>query len=130
MKDYKNFVVTDTLHENLEFVEVVSQPNGFAFNKNGQTITWNATPSELSGPSTVEFSFKAKVKEDAPANDPIYNKAEINYTNQHDASGKRITGDIPVTPTAGSLTVIKQDKSTGNHWEGGIRASRCRWQCS
>ncbi|HZW68157.1 MAG TPA: SpaH/EbpB family LPXTG-anchored major pilin [Pseudogracilibacillus sp.] len=109
IKDYKSFVVTDTLHENLEFVEVVSQPNGFTFNQDGQTLTWTATPSELSGPGTVEFKFKAKVSEEAEANVEIDNKAYIDYENQHGTKGEKETEPVVVTPTAGSLTVIKQD---------------------
>ncbi|MBO1003351.1 SpaH/EbpB family LPXTG-anchored major pilin [Pseudogracilibacillus auburnensis] len=124
IKDYKNFVVTDTLHENLEFVEVVSQADGFTFNQNGQTLTWTATPSELSGPSTVAFSFKAKVSEDAEANKVIDNKAYIDYENNHGSSGHKETDPVPVTPTAGSLKVIKQDKSTKQRLEGAEFALR------
>src|SRR5699024_6994219 len=111
-------VVTDKLHENLEFVEVVSQPDGFAFNQDGQTLTWTATPSELSGPSTVEFKFKAKISEDAEANVGIDNKAYIDYENKHGSGGEKETDDVTVTPTAGNLKVIKQDKSTEERLEG------------
>lgn len=120
IKDYKNFEVTDTMHKNLEFVEVISQADGFTFSQNGQTLTWSATPSELNGPSTAAFSFKVKVSEDAPANKIINNKAYIDYENQHGTDGHKETDDIPVTPTAGSLAIIKQDKSTEERLEGAV----------
>lgn len=111
IKEYKDFVVTDTLHANLEFVEVVSQAPGFTFLQDGQKLTWTATPSELS-PGTASFTFKAKVKEDAEANVGIDNVAKIDYNNQFNHDGSKETDPVTVTPTAGSLKVIKQDKST------------------
>ncbi len=108
IKSYNSFIVTDELHQNLEFVEVVSQPNGFSFSQNDQKLTWNATPGDLN-PGKAEFIFKAKVKEDAPANVVINNKAYIDYENQHGTEGHKDTDDIPLTPTAGNLKVVKQD---------------------
>lgn len=118
IKDYKSFVARDTLHENLDFVELVSQPAGFAFEQNGQTLTWTATPSELSGPSKVEFTFKAKVSENATPNVGIDNRASIDYENKHGTDGNKETDPVTVTPTAGSLTVIKQDGKNGTKLAG------------
>lgn len=111
IKDYKNFVVTDVLHENLEFVSAENAPTGFTFNQDGQTLTWTATPGEPN-PGEAVFTFTAKVKEDAEANEPIDNKATIDYTNKHGHGGEKETEPVVVTPTAGSLTIIKQDGKT------------------
>lgn len=58
---------------------------------------------------TVTFKFTAKVKEDAEANKVINNKAYIDYENRHGYSGEKVTIDVPVTPTAGNLVVIKKE---------------------
>lgn len=110
---YKSFVVTDKLHENLEYVDgSATSSNGFTFtyDKGTRTLTWTGDPAALEK-GTVTFTFKAMVSEEAEANVDINNKASIDYTNEFNHGGKKETDDIPVKPTAGSLTVIKKDKS-------------------
>lgn len=108
IKEYKKFVVTDTLDNNLQFVSEGPTPAGFTFSQDGQQLTWTATPAQLEK-GEVTFKFKAKVKEDAPANEPIENKAIIDYENKHGITGEKESKTVDVLPTAGSLTVIKQD---------------------
>lgn len=117
IKEYKHFVVTDELHENLEFVSEGAAPNGFAFDRNGQTLTWTATPADLE-PGIAEITFKAKVKEDAPVNVGVDNVATIDYTNKHNHTGEKETEPITVTPTAGTLVVVKQDGNTEKTLKG------------
>ncbi|MDS9472631.1 SpaA isopeptide-forming pilin-related protein [Sporosarcina pasteurii] len=118
--EYKNFIVTDALHKNLAYVDdSANSPTGFTFNydTDSRTLTWTGEPAALKK-GTVEFTFQAKVSEDAGANEVINNKAIINYTNKHDATGEKETDDVPVTATAGSLTVIKQDQTTRERLAG------------
>jgi len=67
---------------------------------------------------TVTFKFTAKVKEDAEANKVINNKAYIDYENRHGYSGEKVTIDVPVTPTAGNLVVIKKEGNTNEYLQG------------
>lgn len=115
---YNSFVVTDVLHQNLQFQAVTASPDGFDFNEDGQTLTWTATDFTQLNPGEVEFKFTAKVSEDAEANVVINNKAYINYENGHGFDGEKETDDIPVTPTAGSLTVIKKDGDSNEELNG------------
>lgn len=108
---YNNFVVTDVLDENLIYVpESANSPTGFTpnYDSNTHTLTWTANTSQLEK-GEVTFTFEAKVSEEAEANKVINNKAYIDYENQHGNGGEKDSNDVPVTPTAGSLTVIKQD---------------------
>ncbi|HLQ83266.1 MAG TPA: SpaH/EbpB family LPXTG-anchored major pilin [Pseudogracilibacillus sp.] len=118
IKDYKNFVVKDKLHPNLEFVSAETVP-GFTFTQNGQNLEWTGTPADLTSGS-LDITFKAKVSEDAVANEAIPNKATIDYTNQHDTDGDKETEPVDITPTVGGLTVIKQDGNTEDKLSGAV----------
>ena len=116
---YKNFVVTDELDENLEYVDgSATSPIGFTFSADGQNLTWTLTDKDnvSSGPAT--FTFKAKVAEDAPANEPIENTAMIEYENRHGFGGEKESNPVTVTPTVGSIEVIKQDGDNEEALEG------------
>jgi len=118
IKDYINFNVTDVLHENLEYVDGSEvSPDGFGFEQNGQLLTWTGNPKQLSA-GEVTITFDAKIKEDAPANEPIDNKATIDYGNQFEHGGEKDSNDITVTPTAGKLKVVKQDGNTEAKLQG------------
>lgn len=120
IKDYINFNVTDVLHENLEYVPgSQSDPSGFDFKQNGQILTWTGNPKQLT-PGEVTITFQAKIKEDAPANEPINNKATIDYGNAFEHGGKKDSNEIIVTPTVGGLVVIKQDGSNKKRLEGAV----------
>src|SRR5699024_5131275 len=118
IKDYINFNVTDVLHENLEYVDGSEvSPDGFGFEQNGQLLTWTGNPKQLSA-GEVTITFDAKIKEDAPANEPINNKATIDYGNQFEDGGEKDSNDITITPTAGKLKVVKQDGNTEAKLQG------------
>lgn len=114
--DYTKFVVTDTLHANLEF-ESAGNTTGFSFAQDDQKLTWTGDPNDLS-PGPVELTFKAKVSDTAEANVGIDNIATIDYTNKHDTDGDKDSDPVVVTPTAGSLKVLKQDGKTTDALSG------------
>lgn len=119
IKDYQNFVVTDTLHANLEFVSEGTTPSGFTLTQNGQKLTWTGDPANLS-PGPANITFKAKVRKDAPANIDIENVAIIDYANEYNHGGENNSDPVIHTPTAGTLKVIKQDGKTQTKLTGAV----------
>lgn len=116
---YQKFDVIDQLHEHLIYVDgSANAPTGFTFSYDDttNTLTWTGDPEKLS-PGEVAFTFKAKVSEDAIANEPILNEAEINYDNGYETRTDQ-SPPTTVTPTAGSLTVIKKDGSNDKRLAG------------
>src|SRR5699024_7488310 len=107
---YESFVITDVLHENLEYVDGSAEvPAGFEFSKSDQTLTWTATDFSALKPGELAITFDDNISEDAGANVCIDNKATIDYENQHGSEGEKETDPTTVTPTVGSLKVIKLD---------------------
>lgn len=120
IKDYKRFIVLDELDDRLIYVPGSAQvPSGFSFSvEDDNTLKWVGNPENLT-PGNVTLSFKAKVAETAPGNEAIYNKAKIDYDNSY-VSGKEPSNKVKVTPTVGSLKVIKQDGSDKTRLAGAI----------
>lgn len=119
IEDYVKFDVIDQLHENLLYVEgSANSPTGFTFSYDNdtKTLTWTGDPQNLSS-GVVTFTFKAQVSPTATANVPIENEAEIDYDNGYEERTEK-TPPTTVTPTVGSLTVIKRDGSTGYSLSG------------
>lgn len=117
IQNYESFVITDVLHENLEYVDdSQSNPDGFAFNRDGQTLTWTGDPSQLSS-GTIDITFDAKVSEDAKANVGIDNVATIDYDNRYQSGGDT-TPPVTVVPTAGKLKVMKKDGDSSKTLQG------------
>jgi fimbrial isopeptide formation D2 family protein/LPXTG-motif cell wall-anchored protein len=123
---YKQYVIKDVLDQYLSYVEGSWTVDGvdssaLTFARDGQTLTWTVNDfAKLKDIDQITVSFKAKIAEDAPANKVIKNKAVIDFENQYSNGGHKETGDIPVTPTAGYLTVIKQDKSSKDKLAGAV----------
>ncbi|MBM7715162.1 fimbrial isopeptide formation D2 family protein/LPXTG-motif cell wall-anchored protein [Bacillus thermophilus] len=121
---YKQFVITDVLDDRLSYVDgswTVEgvDPSALTFEQNGQTLKWTVHNfAALEGVKEMKISFKAKIAEDAPPNEVINNKAIIDFENQHGNDGHKETDETPVNPTAGYLTVIKQDKSSQKRLAG------------
>lgn len=122
IEDYNQFTITDVLDENLTFndswsVTGVSE-DAFDFSANGQTLTWNVVDFNAFDGSEVTITFGATVNLDAPANEPIENKATLEFKNQFDHGGTKDTTPSTVTPTVGYLKLIKQDGDTQEKLEG------------
>ena len=114
---YESFNITDTLSEGLVYVDgSETSSDAFDFSKDGQTLTWEATPSQLE-PGEVSITFKAKVTEEAEANEPIPNVANIDYNNEYQEGGDP-SNEVTVTPTVGSLKVKKVDGDSGDGLAG------------
>jgi len=122
--EYKQYVITDVLDQYLSYVDGSWSVEGvdasaLTFAKDGQKLTWTVSDfSALKGVKEIKISFKAKIAEDAPANQVINNKATIEFENKHGNDGHKETDPTTITPTAGSLKVIKQDKSTKERLAG------------
>lgn len=115
--NYDSFVVTDTLHEHLNYVdESQSSPNGFTFSEDDRTLTWTGDPAQLS-PGTIEITFEAQISEDAVANVGIDNVATIDYDNGYVVDGDT-TPPVTVVPTAGKLKLMKKDGDSGDRLKG------------
>ncbi|MEI3606076.1 SpaH/EbpB family LPXTG-anchored major pilin [Pseudogracilibacillus sp. SE30717A] len=113
--EYKNYVITDELDGRLSYVDGTWKVEGvdasaLSFTQNEQKLTWSINDfAAFEGVEEIKITFDAKIAEDAPANEIINNKAVIDFENKHGNGGDKETPEIPVTPTAGTLIVIKQD---------------------
>ncbi len=118
--EYTNYVITDVLDENLSYVDDTWSVTGadeddFNFTHSDQTLKWEMKNfEEFEGVKEVTISFDALISEDAPANEGISNKANLEFRNKHNQGGDKDTNTVDITPTAGSLIVIKQDGDDNN----------------
>lgn len=123
IQDYKSFVITDVLDNNLAYggswtVNGVDQ-SVLTFNENGQTLTWTINNfAALNGVEKITINFTAKVKADAPGNEPISNKGKIDYQNKSGTTGQKESDPVIVIPTVGQLTIVKVDGNTGSKLAG------------
>ncbi len=124
IQNYKQFTVTDTLHESLDYLEDSWTVNGadesaFDFTQNGQTLIWELTDfNAVEGGTTVTISFEALIAEDAPADEPIENQATIDYENDSGWTGEKETDPVVVYPTVGSLSIEKIDRHSKERLQG------------
>ena len=108
IKDYKKFVITDTLENELSVInEGETKPviKGaaaafFDVEVQGQTVTATmknfATAADLAG-QEVELEIPAKIN-DGVTRVKIPNTAKISYTDKNDHSGEKETKPVTVTP--------------------------------
>ena len=108
IKDYKKFVITDTLEKELSVInEGETKPviKGaaaafFDVEVQGQTVTATmkdfATAADLAG-QEVELEIPAKIN-DGVTRVKIPNTAKISYTDKNDHSGEKETKPVTVTP--------------------------------
>lgn len=118
ISSYNSFVVTDVLDARLSYVDESWQSSisdVFHFEQDNQTLTWTVTDFDaLGGSDFVTITFQAKVAEDAEPNEIIDNTAIIEFENQFGNEGEKESNNIPLTPTAGNITIIKQDGDDHN----------------
>ena len=110
IKDYKKFVITDTLENELSVInEGETKPviKGaaaafFDVEVQGQTVTATmknfATAADLAG-QEVELEIPAKIN-DGVTRVKIPNTAKISYTDKNDHSGEKETKPVTVTPSS------------------------------
>lgn len=125
---YKTLGVTDRLDDRLHFINDGSIPEGWkvsgtykdnvAFSQEGQTLIWSIKDlSELRPNETIKITFTAKIKPDVELDDEesgIPNQASLDFDNDRgefsDPENPPTTPPVIVTPTEGSLKIIKVDK--------------------
>lgn len=122
IQDYQKFIVTDTLDDRLTYTENWSvegiDPSILDFEQNGQTLTWKINNfSALEGVESFTIHFTAEVNGDAPI-ERIPNIGGIEFTNRTGTDGDKETPPVYVTPTEGSLKIIKQDPEAGEKLAG------------
>lgn len=113
--EYNSYVITDELDDRLLYKDGSWEVEGvdasaLTFKQNGQKLAWSINNfAAFEGVKEIKITFDAKIAKDAPANEIINNKAVIDFENKHGNDGDKETPNVPVTPTAGTLVVIKQD---------------------
>ncbi|WP_172370596.1 SpaA isopeptide-forming pilin-related protein [Sporosarcina jiandibaonis] len=122
IQNYQSFIVKDELDARLAYggtwtVEGVDK-SALAFSQEGQMLKWTVDNfAALAGVKSIKINFKANVKTEATAGEPIANIGKIDYQNGNDTEGNSESNLINVVPTAGSLTVNKVDEK-GNALSG------------
>lgn len=120
--DYQEFVVTDILDDRLNYtgswdVEGINQ-DYLTFQQDGQTLTWTVNNFDaLDGIEFITINFTAEIREGTEV-EVIPNSATIDFTNESGTDGNKETNPVYVTPTEGSLTIIKQDPETSEQLAG------------
>ncbi|MEN1938091.1 SpaH/EbpB family LPXTG-anchored major pilin [Paenibacillus sp. 102] len=127
IKDYKNYVVTDTLDNRLviqgkpvvkiDGVEVDSSVVEVVVE--GQKVTATVKDfSKLNGKKELHLQIKSQIKEGVVAGTEIPNTATIDFTNNNDVSGKKESKPVIVVPTTGNIALTKVDGADGKKLEG------------
>ncbi len=124
IQDYKKFLVTDTLDDRLSYTGTWNVDGIDAsildFEQNGQTLTWTVNNfAALEGLEFFTIHFTAEIKAGVEV-EPIPNTGGIDFTNGSNTDGDKETPPVYVTPTEGSLTIIKQDPESGETLAGAV----------
>lgn len=120
--DYQEFIITDILDSRLSYTGTWSvegiNASLLEFTEVGQTLTWsvNSFPA-LDGVDFFTINFTAEINAGVEI-DLIPNTGGINFTNESGTDGDKETLPVYVTPTEGSLTIIKQDGETNELLNG------------
>ncbi|MEI3605141.1 SpaH/EbpB family LPXTG-anchored major pilin [Pseudogracilibacillus sp. SE30717A] len=122
IQDYKKFIVTDTLDDRLSYTDTWTVDGIDAsildFEQNGQTLTWTVNNfAALEGLESFTIHFTAEIKAGVEV-ELIPNTGGIDFTNGSDTDGEKETPPVYVTPTEGSLKIIKQDPESGETLAG------------
>ncbi|WP_242217906.1 SpaH/EbpB family LPXTG-anchored major pilin [Bacillus cereus group sp. BfR-BA-01380] len=127
MKDYKHYVVTDTLDNRLAIQgKPVVKIDGVEVDASvvevvvdGQKVTATVKDfSKLAGKKEFHLQIKSQIKEGVPVGTEISNTATINFTNKNDVTGEKGTKPVIVTPTTGSIQLTKVDSNDGKKLQG------------
>lgn len=120
IKDYKKYVVTDTLDSRLmiqgnPIVKIdgaVVDASVVEVMVDGQKVTATVKDfSKLAGKKELHLQITAQIKEGIEAGTEIPNKAMIDFTNKNDITKEKETKPVIVSPTTGSIALTKIDGS-------------------
>ncbi|PFH83319.1 LPXTG cell wall anchor domain-containing protein [Bacillus cereus] len=127
IKEYKKYVVTDTLDNRLVIQgKPIVKIDGAEVNANvvevaieGQKVTATVKDfTKLDGKKEFHLQIKSQVKEGAPSGSEILNTAKIHFTNKNDVIGEKESKPVVVIPTTGIIELTKIDSANKNKLKG------------
>ncbi|HDR3650855.1 SpaH/EbpB family LPXTG-anchored major pilin [Bacillus sp. SM-B1] len=127
IKDYKQYVVTDTLDNRLvmqgkpvvyiDGVEVDSSVVEVVVE--GQKVTATVKDfSKLNEKKELHLQIKSQIKEDVAAGTKIPNTATIDFENNNNVTDQKESNPVIVVPTAGSIELTKVDGADNKKLQG------------
>lgn len=127
IKEYKKYVVTDTLDNRLVIQgKPIVKIDGAEVNANvvevaieGQKVTATVIDfTKLDGKKEFHLQIKSQVKEGVPSGSEILNTAKIDFTNKNDVMGEKESKPVVVVPTTGIIELTKIDGANKNKLKG------------
>ncbi|MFD3445641.1 SpaH/EbpB family LPXTG-anchored major pilin [Microbacteriaceae bacterium 4G12] len=127
IKDYKHYVVTDNLDNQLTIQgKPVVKIDGVEVDASvvevtvdGQKVTATVKDfSKLDGKREFHLQITAQIKEGVEAGTEISNTATINFTNKNDITKEKNSKPVIVSPTTGSIALTKVDGSDKKKLQG------------
>lgn len=119
IKDYKKYVITDTLDERLSIIGTpIVKVDGQTVDSSvvevvieGQKVSALVKDfAKLQGKKELHLQIKAQIKEGVAADSKIPNTATIDFINKEDVSKEdKPSEEVIVTPTLGNITLTKID---------------------
>ncbi|HDR7892987.1 SpaA isopeptide-forming pilin-related protein [Bacillus toyonensis] len=118
IKEYKKYVVTDTLDNRLVMQgKPIVKIDGAEVNVSvvdvaveGQKVTATVKDfTKLDGKKEFHLQIKSQVKEGVPSSSEILNIAKIDFTNKNDVIGEKESKSVVVVPTTGIIELSKID---------------------
>ncbi|PHB80346.1 hypothetical protein COE94_26895 [Bacillus toyonensis] len=118
IKEYKKYVVTDTLDNRLVMQgKPIVKIDGAEVNASvvdvaveGQKVTATVKDfTKLDGKKEFHLHIKSQVKEGVPSSSEILNIAKIDFTNKNDVIGEKESKSVVVVPTTGIIELSKID---------------------
>ncbi|SCA97076.1 LPXTG-domain-containing protein cell wall anchor domain [Bacillus mycoides] len=118
IKEYKKYVVTDTLDNRLVIQgKPVVKIDGTEVNASvveiaveGQKVTATVKDfTKLDGKKELHLQIKSQVKEGVPSGTEILNTAKIDFTNKNEVIEEKESKPVVVVPTTGSIELTKID---------------------
>ncbi|EOO27866.1 LPXTG-domain-containing protein cell wall anchor domain [Bacillus cereus BAG1X2-3] len=127
IKEYKKYVVTDTLDNRLVIQgKPIVKIDGAEVNASivevaieGQKVTATVKDfTKLDGKNEFHLQIKSQVKEGVPSGSEILNTAKIDFTNKNDVIGEKESKPVVVVPTTGIIELTKIDGANKNKLKG------------
>ena len=127
IKEYKKYVVTDTLDNRLMIQgKPVVKIDGAEVNASivevaveGQKVTATVKDfTQLDGKKEFHLQIKSQVKEGVPSGSEILNTAKIDFINKNDVIGEKESKPVVIIPTTGIIELTKIDGANKKKLKG------------
>ncbi|KAB2383267.1 LPXTG cell wall anchor domain-containing protein [Bacillus toyonensis] len=127
IKEYKKYVVTDTLDNRLVIQgKPIVKIDGAEVNASivdvaveGQKVTATVKDfTKLDGKKEFHLQIKSQVKEGVPSSSEILNIAKIDFINKNDVIGEKESKPVVVVPTTGIIELTKIDGNDKKELKG------------